>query len=90
MWQNIADIISTLLILGAFIVFFIFALWDNADCYDCGSRDGALCWLVALLLFFALLIPLLLLWLTLCLSSFRKKKIRRVIEEDNYYYDEQE
>ncbi len=85
---NIVDIISQILILIALIIFFIFELWDHGGCEECGDREGALCWLVVLLLFFALLLPLLILALQSILNIFNKKeKIVNVHEEDHYYYD---
>jgi len=62
-WTNIfylfSDLISQLLILIAVVIFLIFQSWDEGNCPECGDREGVLCWLVVLLLFFALLIGLL-------------------------------
>jgi hypothetical protein len=58
-WYNICDIISQLLILIAVVIFLIFQAWDEGDCKECGDREGVLCWLIVLFLFFALLLGLL-------------------------------
>jgi hypothetical protein len=43
----------------AVVIFLIFQAWDEGDCKECGDREGVLCWLIVLFLFFALLLGLL-------------------------------
>ena len=94
-WNNkfylIGDLVSQLLILIVVIIFLIFQSWDEGSCPECGDREGKLCWIVVLLLFFALLLGLLFgllgaLWAIFNADKDLQEKII-VHEEENMIYN---
>ncbi len=91
-WTNLfyllGDIISQLLILIVAIIFLIFQAWDEGNCLECGDREGVLCWLVVLLLFFALLLGLLLGLLGMIWALYKSKDQEKIVihEEENIIY----
>ena len=90
----IIDLISQLFIIAAVVVLLIIASYDASGCFDCGDREGSLCWLIVAFLFIGLaLIALgliLALILALCLGDKfihlgRQKKV--IVMEENEYID---
>lgn len=52
----LVDIISQVLILAGVIVLLIIASYDASECFDCGDREGSLCWLIVMFFFLGLLL----------------------------------
>ena len=53
---NILEIVIQVLILIVVIILLVIAAYDHNGCFVCADREGWLCWIVVLLLFFALLL----------------------------------
>ena len=70
------DIATQVLILIAALVFLVIGSYDQSKCYDCGGREGALCWLIVICLFLAILTMSIGLILATLMSVFAKDKLR--------------
>ena len=84
---QIIDIISQVLILFSALVFLIIGSYDQSECYDCGGREGVLCWLIVICLFLAMLIMFIGHIIATIMSiyakdKFRSKKHKRVIVDE--------
>lgn len=88
----IVELLSQALIIAGVVVLLIIAAYDNSKCYDCGNREGSLCWLIVMFFFLGLLFAALGLILGLLLAcclgdrflgiGHRKKVI--VVEENEF------
>lgn len=67
----------------------MWAIIDRGSCYDCGDREGRLCWVIVLLLWLGLVLGLLLFWLAF-ITGYMNKKIPEEIKEENYYFRNKE
>ena len=50
--QTIWEIISLVCLLCISIIFLIIASFDSKGCYECGDREGAVCWFFIIFIFF--------------------------------------
>ena len=81
----VVEIISQICILVAVVILLIMAVHDHDDCFDCGDREGTLCWLVVLFLFVGLMIAALGLIAGLFMALCRRTKKVVVVTEHNEF-----
>lgn len=84
-WLWIADIVTQVCILVPVIIWLVWAIIDRGSCFDCGDREGRLCWVIVLFLWLGLIIGLLLFWLAFMLGYIRKDIPEEIHVEDYYF-----
>lgn len=56
---TICEIIAQVLIVLAVVIILVIAAFDHRECWVCGDREGALCWVIVIALFIAIILPIL-------------------------------